>query len=181
MQIKTKYLDRRGWNRITSRRDAYLEWMTKDLSGIAGLIRMDSVTAPLNKTVSGTQVRLVDTGYSWMQIAPKNEHWWLTVMFDDQGGIVQYYFDITLENILCGRDSYFRDLFLDIAALPEQAMELLDRDELDAALAEHIITEEEYFLAVKTAEWLMRELPQHWTDLREFCVKNYRILKNQTE
>ena len=142
---------------------------------------MDSVTASLDKTAAGTQVRLVDTGYSWMQIAPKNEHWWLTVMFDDQGGIVQYYFDITLENILCGRDSYFRDLFLDIAALPEQAMELLDRDELDAALAEDTITKDEYGLALETAEWLMGELPQYWKELHEFCMKIYYILKKQTE
>ena len=181
MQIKTKYFDRRGWKRIQVRHDAFCEWKTENLSGMAGLIHMDSVTAPLDKTVDGTPVRIVDNGYCWMQIAPENENWWLTVMFNEREEIIQYYFDITLKNIICGRDSSFRDLFLDVAALPEQTMELLDRNELDEAFAEHIITEEEYFLAVKTAEWLMRELPQHWTDLREFCVKNYRILKNQTE
>lgn len=176
MQIKTKYLDRRGWSRILARRDAYREWTIGDMAGMAGLIRMDSVSAPLSKTVSGIPVRLVDNGYSWMQIAPENEHWWLTVMLDDREEIVQYYFDITLKNVICGQDSYFHDLFLDVAALPEQKFELLDRNELDEALSEEIITQEEYGLALKTAERLMRELPQHWKELREFCMKTYHTL-----
>ena len=176
MQIKTKYLDRRGWSRILSRRDTFCEWKTEDMSGIAGLIRMDSVTAPLGKTVGGIPVRLVDTGYSWMQIAPENENWWLTVMFDDREEIVQYYFDITLDNMICGWDSYFRDLFLDVAAIPERKIELFDRDELEEALAEGSITSDEYDLAEKTAERLMRELPQYWKELREFCEKIYHTL-----
>jgi len=176
MQIKTKYFDRRGWKRIQVRHDAFCEWKTENLSGMAGLIRMDSVTAPLDKTVDGTPVRIVDNGYCWMQIAPENEHWWLTVMFNEREKIIQYYFDVTLENIIDGQDSCFRDLFLDVAAIPERKIELLDRDELEEALAEGIITPEEYGLAVKTAERLMYELPQHWTELQEFCMKTYRTL-----
>lgn len=181
MQIETKYLDRRGWSRITSRRDAYLDLKTNDFTGIAGLIRMDSVTAPLDKTVAGTQIRLVDEGYSWMQIAPENENWWLTVMIDRTDGIVQYYIDVTLENIIRGRDSYFRDLFLDVAVLPEGAVELLDRDELDEALAECVITEKEYRLAVETAEMMIKELPEHWAALHGFCMKTYQTLRKETE
>ncbi len=181
MQIKTKYLDRRGWSRILSRRDAFHEWKTANLSGMAGLIRMDSVTASLDKTVGGIPVRLVDVGYSWMQIAPENENWWLTVMLDEREQMVQYYFDITLKNIICGQDSYFRDLFLDVAAIPERKIELLDRNELDEALAESIITPKEYGLALETAERLMEELPQHWKELHEFCTRIYCILKKQTE
>ena len=173
MQIKTKYLDRRGWSRILSRRDTFCEWKTESMSGIAGLIRMDSVTAPLSKTVNGTQIRIVDAGYSWMQIGAETKNWWLTVMFDEREEIVQYYFDITLDNIICGRDSYFRDLFLDVAALPEREIELLDLNELEEAFAEGNISRKEYDLALKTADRLMRELPQYWKELREFCRKMY--------
>ena len=176
MQIKTKYLDRRGWKRIKVRHDVFCEWKTENLSGMAGLLHMDSVTAPLDKTVDGTPVRIVDNGYCWMQIAPENEHWWLTVMFNEREEIIQYYFDVTLENMICGQESCFRDLFLDVAAIPERKIELLDRDELEEALAEGIITPEEYGLAGKTAERLMCELPQYWKELREFCMKTYRTL-----
>ncbi len=181
MQIKTKYIDRRGWRRITSRRDAYLELKTDGFTGTAGLLCMDAVTEPLNKTVSGKHVCLVDNGYCWMQIAPENEHWWLTVMLDNTGKIIQYYFDVTLENVVCGRDSLFRDLFLDVAAIPGGPMELLDKDELDEAFMEQSITGAEYRLAVETADMLMRELPERWEELHGFCRKIYQNLRKETE
>ncbi len=177
MYIKTKYIDRHTWRRIIARRDAYVFLPT--LEACAGLLRMDAVTEPLDVTVQEETVRIVDNGYSWMQIAPEREHWWLTVMFDERWTIVQYYFDITLENILRGRDSRFRDLFLDVAAIPEGKMELLDRDELDEALREHLITPEEHRVATETGERLMREIPKHWSELRDFCETTCRMLRER--
>lgn len=179
MRIKTKFIDRHTWRRIVSRRDAYLELNNKVFDGYAGLLCMDAVTEPLIVTVTDREVCIVDNGYSWMQIAPQNEHWWLTVMFDERWEIVQYYFDVTLENILRGRDSRFRDLFLDVAAIPGGPLELLDRDELDEAYAEHLITAAEHHLAVETADRLVEAIPEHWTELYDFCMKTCRDLREE--
>ena len=92
---------------------------------------------------------------------------------------MQYYFDVTLENILRGRDSRFRDLFLDVAAIPGGPLELLDRDELDEAYAEHLITAAEHHLAVETADRLVEAIPEHWTELYDFCMKTCRDLREE--
>ncbi|MGN1345800.1 MAG: DUF402 domain-containing protein [Eubacteriales bacterium] len=182
MRIKIKHIQRSGWQRVTARRFACLPFEEKNgLSGTAALLCLDSVAAPLWKTVAGQEICIAADGYRWLQIAPENRHWWLTVMLDRTGTIFQYYFDITLENIVCGSDSYFRDLFLDVAALPGGPLELLDQDELDAALANRLISAEQYQLAEKTARVLLEELPGHWAELYEFCIKIYNHLRKELE
>jgi hypothetical protein len=66
----------------------------------------------------GIPLTIVDRGYFWMQLAPKDKKYWLTVMLDAAGDIVSYYFDITDSNVLSGDgDSYFYDLYLDVVLL----------------------------------------------------------------
>ncbi|MEA4831236.1 MAG: DUF402 domain-containing protein [Oscillospiraceae bacterium] len=171
MYIKTRYMARDDWSRIEERRSAYMEAEFFGIKGFAGLLCLDKVKAPLVKGVPGVDVKIVDNGFRWLQFAPKGEHWWLTVMADERGKIVQYYFDITKENVLCEESSYFYDLFLDVVALPDGTVVLLDKDELDAALSENIITENEYKLAINTADILIRKIPENIGHLEQFCYK----------
>ena len=98
-------------------------------------------------------------------------------MFDETGRLVQYYFDVTLENDVRGADSTFIDLYLDVAAQPDGTLELMDQDELTAALAEGIITKEEYGLAEETGRMLVEAIPANIGRLEEFCTRMYAILR----
>lgn len=173
-EIKRRFIARSGWGRILRSRSAYRELASDAFTGIAGLLRFDEVKAPLTKnSIPGAAVKIVDDGYSWLQLAPKDAHWWLTVMFDGTGVIVQYYFDVTKENVLLGCCSYFLDMFLDIVALPDGRSVTLDRDELDEAAAEGLITAEEHAIALETADMLSSGLPRQLDRLGDFCTDLY--------
>lgn len=178
MEIKKRRMAREGWSRLIQRRSAYKAYDLSGFHGLAGLICMDKVTSPGIKTIPGAQVRIIDNGYRWIQAAPKDAHWWLTMMVDARGQIIQFYFDITKQNVLCAEQSYFLDLFLDIVVLSDGRIILLDRDELDMALNEGVISDDDHRLAIQTADTLMREIPVHMKELEAF---SYRLLSELSE
>ncbi|MBQ8509850.1 MAG: DUF402 domain-containing protein [Clostridia bacterium] len=167
-KLKIKTLERADWRRITARR-----FIHRTLSGgmEAALLRMDEVRAPLFKDVCGVRTCLADRGYTWMQIAPPNENWWLTVMVNDRGEIVQYYFDVTLENRVNGGESCFVDLYLDVIASADGRLELIDEADLDEALSKGMITPEQHTLAHRTADRLLAEIPPRFAELERFCYE----------
>ena len=177
MTCKRKTIARTEWSRILESASAYTEVEYPGFSAAVGLLYLRKTRAMLVKSVQDMQIKIVDDGYCWLQVAPKNEHWWLTVMFDETGKLVQYYFDITLENDVCGADSSFIDLYLDVASQPDGTLELMDQDELDAALLTATITLEQYRLAEETGQMLVQSIPENIHRLEEFCCRLYGILR----
>lgn len=169
MEIKRKTLTRENWPRVLQSQFCWRKVQGDGFDGIAATIRFDAIRAPLTKVMQGRAVRILDHGYRWLQLAPKGEHWWLTVMFDERGKIVQYYFDVTLQNVIQDGESFFWDLFLDVVMLPDGSVFLLDRDELDQALTEGVVDAAQHERALETAGALMRALPEHLPALERFC------------
>ena len=80
---------------------------------------------------------------------------------------------------VCGADSTFIDLYLDVASQPDGTLELMDQDELDAALADGTITKEQYDLAERTGQMLVQGIPANIRRLEEFCVGMYDTLRRE--
>ena len=171
MKVETKTLARANWGRILARRSAFGEVHTERMDAVAELLLLEKTAKPLVTTVLGQHLTIVDDGYAWLQVAPRGENWWLSVMFDADRNLIQYYFDVTRKNVLAGCDSYFEDLFLDVVALPTGKVTLLDEDELEQALAEGVITEAEAVLARETAARLLAGVPQNIKKLEAFCQR----------
>lgn len=159
MKCRKKTLSRTEWKRVTERQDVYMPIKNELFSGMAGLLYLRSVREPLYVTYPKEyggfpdgKVKIADNGYYWMQIAPQDCHWWLTIMFDNNGMLLQSYFDMTRENNVSNtRDAYFWDLFLDVAIPAQGEPVILDRDELDDALRDGTITQKEHQSAIETA------------------------------
>lgn len=148
------------------------------------MIHIEAVTAPLVKQYEeagdSVSVTILDTGYYWLQIAPENAYWWLTVMYDSSLHLVQYYFDLTAGNELCGSgESSFSDLFLDVVMTPAGQVFLLDADELEKALQEGLVDRESYRLTWQRARELMDGLVGREGQLREFCGQCLEQLRGQ--
>lgn len=167
--MKRKTLRRTEWNRMTARRFVWKPLAAGPVCGAAALLAIDAVKAPLTVDSVGARVTIADAGYQWLQIAPEGRNWWLTVMFDEAGQIAQYYFDVTLVNRIDGANSSFDDLFLDVVVNPDGERELLDADELDAALTAGEITAAQHAAARETARALMRAFPANIAALRAGC------------
>ncbi len=161
---------------------AYREVTAGNFHAVAGLLRLHGVKDPLDVSAPGGKIRIVDEGYSWLQIAPEGENWWLTTMFDREGNLVQHYFDVTWKNTLAGADSTFEDLYLDVVVMPDGRARLLDLDELDAALDADEICLEMHALAIATADMLLEGLKSSWRQLNRFCIETrLELLKSMPE
>lgn len=179
MEIKKKLITRRGWARIEKSRRAFCEFKAENFSGVAYLMELEKVREPLIAEFKGETLKIVDNGYFWLQIAPKNENFWITVMYDTGGNCLQYYFDMTLKNVIDGENSFFYDLFLDLVAMPDGRLIVLDEDELGCALSEHVITEKQQLLAVDTMNFLVSAIPEKAKELDKFCKELFVKLKNE--
>lgn len=177
MSGEARHISRKGWGRILDASSSYMELEFPDFKAVAALMQINKVKQPLVVKAVDRDLTIVDDGYMWMQLAPEGQFWWMSVMFDRQGSIIQYYFDTTKGNYLSGSESYFIDLFLDVVALPDGRADLLDQDELDAALADGVITDNEYALSTATAKMLIENIPDNIDKLNKFCYELAERLK----
>ena len=176
LHIQHKTIAREDWPRILARETAYMPIDTPSLRGMACLFRLKKTKAPLISNVFGNDMTILDDDYTWLQIAPEGQHWWLSVMFDTTGRLVQYYFDVSINNHIDGDRSTFDDLFLDVVMRNDGAVILLDQDELDEALASSVITEAQYELSASVAAHLLDVLPGRREALERFCCQTRAAL-----
>ena len=179
MEIKKKPINRNDWKRVLKKKISFCD--IKEKEGIACLIKVEEITSPFSKVCFGREVKLVDVGYYWLQLALKNENVWLTVMFDEKGDFVQYYFDVTRKNVIDGKNSYFEDLFLDVIVQDKGEIEVLDSNELKQAFDERVITKEEFELAYKVKDDIIENISKMREDCDRICTYYFNILKNQLE
>lgn len=180
--MKRKELGRYHWKNVWKRRDCHCCWEANGLQGEAELIHILQAAKKGIGCFRGEDVVIYQDDFYWLQIAIPGVHWWLTVMLDAQGQIVQYYFDITLENhLLQSPDSWFWDLYLDVVMMPDGRMDLLDEEELLQALAEGEISRQQFQDASMWADDLMAVLPSSRLQLQQFCMALFEKLKKKEE
>lgn len=167
MFIKERYLARENWRRITKREYAEKPFNLGGLRGVVGILRILEVSEPFRAEVCGKLTTLADAGITWIELLPEGENWCLTAMYQGKK-MLQFYFDVTLEN-LTAPPARFCDLFLDVIVDPDGNKKLLDRDELDQALAEGVITAEQHSLALSVADRLLAAFPERLGELDSVC------------
>ena len=177
MEMQHKTIARMDWPRILERAQAYLPIEEPHLRGMACLLCLKRVKSPLVSGIFGDEMVILDDGYHWLQIAPEGANWWLSVMFDTQDRLIQYYFDVSCNHDICGEASTFDDLFLDVVMTRDGRLRLLDQDELDEALAAGVIDREAYALAFGMAGKLLQDLPGQRAALEAFCYRYLQRMK----
>ena len=166
---------RPGWRRMLSRR-FYLATLTDDgLNGFHSLMCMDEVDTPLVRSIRGRQTTLVDRGYAWLQYYLTGSDFSAVATIDPQGNLVQWYLDV-ISGMGINGDGYpwYDDLYLDVIATPEGWVEIIDGEDLDAALVNGVIDQRLYGQAWRSAERLAGELQRG-----EFYL-NQRVEKDRS-
>ena len=180
--MKLRDMYRTDWTRIRAR-----EYISRDCSldgepARESLILIQEITSPLTVTSAGISVKVVEKDYSWIQLAQKDALWWLTAMFDEEGTLLQMYFDITAGNIFDNPENpQFRDMYLDFVLRPDGVVVKLDEDELTEALENGEITQAEYEQTKKAGEQLHVQLKNHPEEIMNLCRETYRSLKTALE
>lgn len=91
--MKRKFGDRANWRRITNRQFTCRYVESEEFTGYLSLYTIHELKEPLWKTYGGYTFCTADKGYSWLQYFPKDEHFVVTAMFDDQERIIEWYID----------------------------------------------------------------------------------------
>lgn len=175
--IKRKYANRAKWVRLEKKRYTQEFLVTPEFEGVVGLLCMDLVEKILSVYHTGKEVCIVNDGFQWLQHFPKGKHHTVTTIFDEQGQIVQWYIDISLQNGLEEGIAYMDDLFLDIILLPTGEVFEKDKDEIEVALADGTISRMQYDLAYREFYRLLEEIQRD----RFPYVKMARVHKMQLE
>lgn len=142
----------------------------EDLNAYITLKEINAVSEPHIIPVNGNWITKLDKNYTILEYTPLDKLYNVRVHINDKLEILEYYFDIILENKIENIDGqdvpFYNDLYLDVVYYQEAATKsskfilLDDRDELKEALRNGIIDEEEYNLAYSEANKLMEELKQ---------------------
>ena len=177
--MEIKYLSRKKWSRILERK-YYHEYIEDTyFQGEIALIHLLKVKESRSSNLGGKEIIWIDNDYYWLELAPINQNYWVTVMFNEQGKIQQYYFDITDKNIIDEKnDSYFYDLYLDVV-VSDKHIYVLDEEELEYAYMQNRITKEQYDKAIRTKNQLVNHLMNHYEDLEKICYQYFHQLKEK--
>lgn len=177
MELEKKSLSRREWKWI-EKSELVTEPVDCPLfSGVAGLLHILSVSKPLQVPFPGGLRTIGDTGYRWLQLAPRNANWWLTVIVDDGDRLFESYFDITRGNDFTDPLSpTFYDMKLDVTIAPGGTPRVLDEEELQEALEAGCISPEEYQLALGTAQGIIDWYHAHEQEYYAFLATVYQKL-----
>ena len=177
--MKMKYLDKRGWRRLLD--STYDEMLTrfKGEEFLVGLIDMKKIRSPLVVPVVNKSVKVVDKNYKWLQILPRDRKYSMTVMYDENWKVLQYYFDVNTAHYLELGNARRIDVYLDVLALPDGEYELVDEKDIRRALKNNKITEAERNAAYEVARHIMDEIDRDFDQFAELAAHCLGALRNK--
>ncbi|MDE5546764.1 MAG: hypothetical protein K2I88_04810 [Anaeroplasmataceae bacterium] len=89
MELIHKSLRRDEWERFIKKNIKTVLVDEKGFCGTVGLLTIEEIEKPLVITYPNYQVTIADKNYKWLQFAPKNENWWLTVLYDNEDHFIE--------------------------------------------------------------------------------------------
>ncbi|WP_142413128.1 DUF402 domain-containing protein [Hathewaya massiliensis] len=171
--MKVKYADYIKGNSILEKDFNFQYIDNNKFKGYAAISYFRKVTEPRYAEMNGKKYLILDEGYTWIQYFPKGLNYAVTVMFNTEKEIIQWYFDICKGNEIDSRGiPYFYDLYLDVVLLPQGKIMLLDEDELEEAYNIGDITKEDFFMAKELAYRILSELKKDENSIVDFS-KNH--------
>ncbi len=176
--MKTKNMKRTDWHRLLERSYAVRDCRIGGIPGRESVLRIHKVTQPLWVKEGYGRVCIADAGHTWVQIALEGQPFWITAMFDGAGRFLQIYFDIARPPRFDDPDDpTFEDLYLDLVLTSRRELVVLDREELEAALAAGEITRQDYLFALDACERLYTHLSVHKDKAVDYVTKVYREMQ----
>ena len=182
MKLEKKYISKENWKRVIEKEEIYRLFRYREIEGEASLLKIKKVKEPLCKNCDGLNVKLADNGYYWLQLAISDKNYWITAMYDNNKNLIQYYIDITKENVIeKNGKSYFYDMFLDIVQLSDGSIFLLDEDELLEALNNKVIDKSDYALACNESGKIKKQLEKNNFEPIKMCEIYFKKLLSELE
>lgn len=146
--------------------------------GYVALVKIKDVQNPLIVNDGEKDVCIKNNDYKWIEVYPDNEHYAVTIMFDNNDNLIEWYFDIAKEIGIENNIPYEDDLYVDIVITPNGRKEILDEEELMDALNKNEITQEDVELVYETVKLIEDKFVNNFsylTDLTDKFLKMFDI------
>lgn len=143
-----------------------------DYKGYLSQIHIKKANQP-PKELGEDYIERANSGYKWLEFYPENSNIAMTVCYNNENKILQWYFDIINNVGIENNNPYFEDLYLDVVLTSENKIELLDEDEIEEALRLNDITKCQYDMAYKTAKELIKKIDGKIEQLTKFSNKYF--------
>ncbi len=179
--LKKKSLYREEMIRIESKEVTIMSLDTKLFHGKVGLLEFKQLKSPLIVHNRYGDEKIADVQYKWLQFAPKDEHYWLTAMLNENDELFELYFDITKENHIDDKNPWFVDMELDVVIPCDEDAYIEDEDELLIALENGDITKAEYDIAYQTAHQIIEEYEKDHDLFMGRIREVYQMMRNQND
>lgn len=170
-----KFVNKSDWIRVTTFKDKTLKIKDENFEGYIYGIYVEKANKRFEVSYGDENFLILDNGYIWIQIVPTSKHYTVTIMFDNERNIIQWYIDVTNMN---GIDSdgriFYDDLYLDVVITKERNVILINEDKINNALNNYVITSEQYKIAYKEARDIMDKITKDGMERIE--VKSKKIL-----
>ena len=179
LKIKNKDLFRS--HHIKGDKDYFIDKYKDDnYEGYISLIVWKNLERKIIVPYHDKNLLIADEGYKWVQISLRNEHVWITSMYDESDNLIEIYMDVSIENSLEDINNlHFYDLFCDVIISKDMEVELLDRSELKGALDEGLITQELYDLGKDISKKLYNYTVNNKEEIVNFCYQKLQELENK--
>lgn len=150
--LTRKRLTYDAWDCITDKDLRGTKINSELLTGYIGLIDIKNVSEVLVWHFNGEDIVYCDKGIKWLSFLPQDDWYCITAMINEQEEIILWYVDMIAGQ---GTDTdgvpYFDDLYLDLVVYPDGTIIADDMDELEDALTNKDITQEQFDLAIGTS------------------------------
>lgn len=174
---RVRLSSRPDWQRVKARKFSAWEIHGTLFAGYVTRLDLLEVTSPLWVRSCGEEICVADEGYSWLQHFPKGTRYTLTSQWNEKGQLIQWYFDICEHHGVTSYGiPYWEDLYLDVIGSANNVFEIIDQDGLAAALEQKSISPEQYRMATREADNLLRLLNAGDVELLEIAQLHYRKL-----
>lgn len=177
--MKKKFADYPNWDRVNRKRYINKYFNNEEFKGNISLLTAVDVKKRLTMVKHGKDSVILDNNYKWLEVYPdNNKNIALSVAMDEKDQILEWYFDIAKDSLLTEEGvPYIEDLYLDVILYPSGEIQILDKDELQEALDNNIITKEDYALAYNVANKLIKQIDGRVNEITSFTNKYLQLLK----
>lgn len=167
------------WNKSIQKKNVYLY---EDKDNRYGFIEIVHVKKRQVWSIFGREIIVADNGYKWLVISPNHENYVITMYMDNKMKPILWYIDI-IDEKGTDRDGvfYYNDMFLDIIVSSTFQIIEDDRDELEMALKQGIISNEQYKMVNEIACALTDKLEKEPTWILDLSQHILRKIKKEIQ
>lgn len=143
--------------------------------GYACFLKLQNIEKPLIVNNGKETICIRDNNYEWIEVYPENGKYAITIMFDDNNNLIEWYFDISKNIGIENGIPYEDDLYLDMIITPNGEEIVVDENELLEARDNGDITQSDVDSAYQT----LRELEEKYVNNIQELIKLTNYLNEQ--